>query len=132
MLNVGEAGSIISAAEFGLVDVRDCTVVDFERIPDVAAIAAIDVLHGMLSVPDSRVYIHCTAGQNRSPTILWLYFLACGMLAENARALISDRSPDSVPGHAKLVDERLVALVTSHGAENYLPLSDPSILEPAY
>jgi hypothetical protein len=129
---VGEGGSIISAAEFGFTEVRDCPVVDLVRIPDSTAIAALDVLHGMLSVPDSRVFIHCVAGQNRSPTVLWLYFIACGMSLGDARELISDRSPDSVPGHGKLIDDQLVASVMTHGAKHYLPLPEPSILEPAY
>ena len=132
VLNVGEGGSIISAESFGFFEVFDSPVVDLERIPDDIAIGALDTLHAMLSVPDSRVFIHCVAGQNRSPSILWLYFIACGMSPDDARTLITERSPDAVPGHGKLVDEHLVAIAKLHGAENYLPLNDPTVLEPAY
>lgn len=132
VLNVGEGNSIISADEFGFTEICDIHVVDLERISDSSAISALDAIHRMLSMSNSRVFVHCIAGQNRSPTIVWLYFIACGMSPDDARTLICEHSPDSVPGHSKLVDERLVALVTSHGAENYLPLADPLILQPAY
>ena len=33
----------------------------------------------MVIEPDSQVYIHCIAGQLRSPTALWLYLMACGV-----------------------------------------------------
>jgi len=131
VLNVGEAASIITATEFGFAAVRDIPVLDLERIPDATAIEAINLLHEMLLVPDSRIFIHCVAGQNRSPTILWLYLIACGMSAEDASVLITDRSPDSVPGHSLLVDAALVEMVQSHGVQQYQPLSDETILEPA-
>ncbi len=86
----------------------------------------------MLSVDGSRVYVHCIACQNRSPTILWLYFVACGMDDNAAKELISQRCPVAVPGHNSLVDEQLVARVREHGRGNFLPLQDPSVLEPAY
>ena len=132
VLNVGEGDSIISAEAFGFHEVRDCPVVDLQRIPDNVAIRAMDALHSMLAISDSRVFIHCMAGQNRSPSILWLYFVACGLSPDGARTLITERSPDAVPGHGRLIDERLVAMAKSHGAENYLPLNDVSVLEAAY
>ena len=86
----------------------------------------------MLRVAGSKVYVHCVACQNRSPTIVWLYFLACGMSDTAAEELIAVRCPDAVPGHAALVDGRLLQLVREHGQRHYLPLHDPSVLEPAY
>ena len=132
ILNVGEGGSIISAESFGFREVRDCPVVDLQRIPSDVATGAMDALHAMLSFSESRVFIHCIAGQNRSPSILWLYFVACGMSPDDARTLITERSPDAVPGHGQLVDDRLISVARSHGAKYYLPLTDPTVLEPAY
>lgn len=132
VLNVGESSSIISAEKSGFCEVRDCPIVDLQRIPDGIAITAMDSLHEMLAGRVSRVYIHCIAGQNRSPTILWLYLIACGVSPEDARKLIASRSPDSVPGHGLLIDDSLVEIAILHGMENYLPLSDPSVLDPAY
>jgi protein-tyrosine phosphatase len=94
--------------------------------------ACLDAIHEMLCVSDSKVYIHCVAGQNRSPTILWLYFVACGMPPTVAKSLITERAMDAVPGHQQLVDDQLVAAVVAHGAKQFIPLSDPDILTPAY
>jgi len=132
VLNVGEGGSIISAEAFGFREVRDYPIVDLKRIPDDVALGAMDALHSMLAVAGSRVFIHCVAGQNRSPTILWLYFVACGLPPDDARTLITEHSPDAIPGHGQMVDEQLVALAKSHGAEAYLPLNDHTVFEPAY
>ena len=79
---------------------------------------------------NSRVYVHCTAGQLRSPTIVWLYFVACGIEPHAAGTLIGERAPDAAPGHSKLVDEALVVRVIRHGQDNYLPLPRPEILTP--
>jgi len=132
VLNVGEGNSIISASEFGFTSVVDVPVIDLQLIPSEIALAAMDALHQMLCTSESRVFIHCIAGQNRSPTILWLYFIACGLAPDKARVLIADRSPDAVPGHGKLVDEHLVKTATNHGNAKYLPLSDLSVIQPAY
>ncbi len=131
VLNVSDSGSIISASEFGFQEVIDCPLVDFQRIPDDLVGRTLDVLHSMLAQSESCVFIHCVAGQNRSPSILWLYFVACGMQPEDARTLITDRSPDAVPGHHKLVDRGLEEFVKLHGALHYLPLKDPGVLEAA-
>ena len=92
----------------------------------------LNTLNDMLNLDGSKVYLHCIACQNRSPTILWLYFVACGMDDDSARELISRRCPDAVPGHKSLVDDRLVKRVRDHGRLSFLPLHDPAILEPAY
>ena len=132
ILNVGEGESVVAASDFGFHSVVDVPVVDLELIPPEVAVTAMDALHKMLEAADSRVFVHCVAGQNRSPTILWLYFVACGLAADDARVLIARRSPDAVPGHGRMIDEHLVNLAQSHGELNYQPLADPSVLEPAY
>jgi len=132
VLNVGEGRSIIDAYDFGFDAVVDVPVVDLQLIPTDIAIAAMDALHDMLTVPHNRAFIHCIAGQNRSPTILWLYFLACGLDDDAARTLIANRSPDAVPGHGRLIDGNLVTAAKLHGRSHYLPLADQTVLEPAY
>ena len=82
--------------------------------------------------PDTKLYIHCSAGQNRSPTGLWLYLIALGMEREAAARLIVERCPDAVPGHSALVDDDLIAEIRSYGKAELRPLDDPAILEPAY
>ncbi|MEM7478292.1 MAG: hypothetical protein AAF483_25165 [Planctomycetota bacterium] len=132
VLNVGECGSIIDASDFGFAGIVDVPIIDLQLIPNDVALRAMDALQEMLTAPNSIAYIHCIAGQNRSPTILWLYFVACGVLPDEASDLIGNRSPDAVPGHGRLIDAALVANAKSHGESNYVPLSDQSVLEPAY
>ena len=52
---------------------------------------------------DSKVYVHCSARQNRSPNILWLYLTALGIPPESGIQLISAARLDAVPGHQILV-----------------------------
>ena len=132
VLNVGDGESVVSADGFGFREIEDIAVADLEVIPTQIAIKAIDTLHRMLTGRDSRVFVHCVAGQNRSPTILWLYFIACGLDAEAARSLIVTRAPDAVPGHGRLIDDSLKGAAVEHGQRNYRPLLDKTILTPAY
>src|SRR4051794_33978681 len=69
VLNVCEAPSVLTAGPGGFREVAWHPVEDLARIPDEAAIAGIDALHRMLGESGSKVYIHCIAGQNRSPTV---------------------------------------------------------------
>jgi protein-tyrosine phosphatase len=131
ILNVGEGPSVLTVKS-GFAEVVWRPVEDLQRVPDTTALACIDELHRIASVPGSRVYVHCVAGWNRSPTILWLYLVACGTAPEEAREMIARRTLDAVPGHGRLVDAELVRLVERHGQEHFLPLSRPEILAPPH
>ena len=128
ILNVGEGTSIVRARPGGFRQVVDFPIVDLARIPDTQALACLDILREMLREPNGKVYIHCIAGQNRSPTILWLFLIACGLAPGDAKSLIENRTLDAVPGHSCLIDEALVRVVQAHGAAHFLPLDDPLIL----
>lgn len=128
ILNVGEGASVIRAQPGGFIQVIDYPIADLARIPDAAALECLDILHEMLQAPAGKVYVHCIAGQNRSPTVLWLFLIACGLAPSEAKRRIEDRTPDAVPGHSLLIDEALVQLVQAHGAAHFLPLCDPQIL----
>jgi protein-tyrosine phosphatase len=132
VLNVSDCESLASTAKAGFRKVIDFSVADLARIPDEHALRCLDTIHGVMSEPGSKLYIHCTAGQNRSPTVLWLYLVACGMEAGKAKHLIVERCPDAVPGHGSLVDDELIAAVRIHGSGEFCPLEDPAILQPAY
>ncbi len=131
VLNVGEAPSVIRSATHGFVQVTDICIEDLALIPNDKAIQCLDTLRETLRSSDHRVFIHCIACQNRSPTVLWLYLLACGIGCQAAKRLITDRCPDAVPGHDVLVNEQLVARVQEHGRSWFQQL-DPSTFEPAY
>jgi len=130
ILNVGGAPFEDSIKAHGFLETRWEPFDDLVRIPNAVAITCINALFGMLRSPDSNVYIHCVAGQNRSPTILWLFYLSCGMDADVAKRMIEDRTLDAVAGHPKLVDDELIELVKAHGRSHFLPLRRSEIMEP--
>jgi hypothetical protein len=70
---------------------------------------------------DSHVYVHCVAGHLRSPTILWLYLIACGIAPEEAREWITTRSPDAAPGGSRMIDESHIEFARQHGLANFQP-----------
>jgi hypothetical protein len=131
VLNVGEAPSVLSADGGLFREVAWLPITDLERVPDELALDCLVTLHRMVCEPDARVYIHCIAGQNRSPTILWLYLIACGIEPHRARAMIEAGSCDAIPGHNRLVDTALVELVREFGSRSLLPHPRPEALKPA-
>jgi hypothetical protein len=130
ILNVGEAPSVLSARDGPFREVAWHPITDLERVPDELALACLTTLHRMVCQPDARVYIHCIAGQNRSPTVLWLYLVACGVPADRAKELIEAAARDAIPGHGRLVDAALVELVRRFGGLSFLPHPRPEALDP--
>lgn len=117
ILNVGEAKSLPELIDRGTLQIVEVPIVDLERMDDETAIRCVNLIHEIMAQPDSKLYVHCVAGQNRSPTVLWLYLLACGMDEVAAQRLIVERSPDAVPGHKQLIDRELIKLVRKHGID---------------
>jgi protein-tyrosine phosphatase len=130
ILNVGEAPNVLSAGPGGFREVAWHPVEDLARIPDEAAIAGIEALHRMLGESDSKVYVHCIAGQNRSPTVLWLFLVACGLDPAAAKRLIGERNMDAVPGHSRLVDEELIRRVVLLGREDRWTTARAGLIDP--
>lgn len=129
ILNVSDAPSAVSSTT-GFVEVVDVPMYDSRRLPTFTMVWALDTLHRMASVADAHVYVHCMAGQLRSPTILWLYLVALGIPPEDARDWIEDRSPDAVAGHPKMVDHDHVLFAQKHGLANFFPHPRPEIIAP--
>lgn len=130
LFNVGDARYPRAVKHIGFSGFAWKPLEDLKRIPDERALEVLDKFHEFVVLPTSRVYIHCVAGQNRSPTILWLYLVACGMTQGEARSVISGRTFDAIPGHPLLIDEALVARVSEHGRSRYLPHVRPEALQP--
>lgn len=128
VLNVSEAASVIGADGSPLREVAWHPMFDLEPISIDAATACLGTLHRMVCEPSARVYVHCIAGQNRSPTIVWLYFVACGLSPDDARELIERHVPDSVPGHGALVSRQLIAAAQAHGQRRFLPHPREAVL----
>jgi Swiss Army Knife protein, DSP-PTPase phosphatase domain len=131
LLNVSEAPSVLAARAGGFREVVSYPIVDLERIPDDTAANCLDTLHRMVCEPDSQVYVHCVAGWNRSPTVVWLYLVACGLPPEEAKTTVEQGAPDAIPGHPKLVDAALVETVRRLGSCSFLPHPRPQAIEPA-
>jgi hypothetical protein len=106
-------------------------IVDGQRIPDAVARDCLDALHGILSADNTKVYLHCHAGINRSPTLIWLYLIACGLKPNAARELIVSAAPHAVAGHPSLCDFGLYKSIEEYGRSYYRPLKRPDILSTA-
>jgi hypothetical protein len=96
-------------------------IVDGRRIPDRVLLQSLDRLHRIIATDQGKVLVHCHAGMNRAPTIVWLYLIACGTDPEEAARMIADGSPSAVPGHPALCDEDSVRLAQAHGRAHYQP-----------
>ena len=130
VLNVSDSASQILAPECGFRSVAWVPMSDGHRLPLYCAVAALDALHEMTTAPDSHVYVHCVAGLVRSPTILWLYLIACGVSRHDAREWIQKRSPLASAGSSRMVDHEHRHLAKQHGRKKFLPLSRPDVIVP--
>lgn len=127
VLNVCEAPSIVSDGDGDFCEIRNLSIEDLRPISDDEAITCVTAIHEMLQSPEAKVYVHCIAGQNRSPTILWLYLIACGLASAEAKASIEANAVDAVPGHKALVDDRLAAVVREYGLLQLRPVPEGAI-----
>ncbi len=81
---------------------------DGRPIPDAAIRRCLAEMDRWLDAGLS-VFVHCQAGQNRSPTIIWLYLIHAGMSEAEAHRAFARKTLDAVPGHPKLVGPAQVA-----------------------
>jgi hypothetical protein len=129
IVNVSEAPSQLVVSDGPFRAVNWFAIEDRVVIPTPVAVAALDAIHAALIADEGRVYIHCIAGWHRSPTIVWLYLLACGVDRESAQKLICHTAFDAVPGHPLLVSPELVDAIIQHGRDHYLPYSRPCAIK---
>jgi dual specificity protein phosphatase-like protein len=116
VLNVADGRGRYEEDATGFAEVAWHPVTDLQRIPPDVAAVCLQTLHRLLhGEPDAKVYVHCAAGQNRSPTVIWLYLIAAGLTPEEATLQIEGAAPDAIPGHPKLVDDELVAWAREFG-----------------
>lgn len=131
ILNVGEAPNALSADDGDFREIAWHPIEDLVRVPESLAITCLETLHRMISSADANVYVHCIAGQNRSPSVVWLYLVACGVPGHTAKSLIERGAPDAIPAHPKLVDTDLIEFVTQFGRQRFLPHARPIVLTAA-
>jgi hypothetical protein len=130
ILNVCEAPPAVCASAIGFRAVEWVPIEDRTPLDPRTLAQLLDTLHAMVVEPESHVYVHCIAGQLRSPTVLWLYLVACGVPPQDAREWIEDRSPDASPGSTRMVNESHVRFAQQHGLARYIPHPRAEALAP--
>jgi protein-tyrosine phosphatase len=130
ILNVSESPSAVRASSDGFRAVEWIPLEDRQPIAPPTLAQLLDTLHDMAIAPDSQVYVHCIAGQVRSPTVLWLYLIACGVKPDDAREWIEDRSPDASPGSTRMVEARHIRFALQHGLAKFRPHPRVEVLAP--
>jgi hypothetical protein len=130
VLNVSDGPSAVCGGAGSFVEVAWVPLEDHRRLPYAVAVRALDTLHRLASAPGAHVYVHCMAGQLRSPTVLWLYLIACGFPPEDARELIETRSPDAVAGHHRMVGDDHVLLAQKYGLMHFFPHPRGEVIVP--
>lgn len=118
ILNVSDAESLPETKAAQFAQVCDVPIVDLAPIPIDSALQCMDTLRCSLSDKTSKIFVHCIAGQNRSPTVLWLFLMACGLDETEARERINRASPDAAPGHRLLISEPLLGQIRDYGARH--------------
>ena len=110
LLNVSDARSWVSSESHGFrrvvwVPIADCVPIMEEDLE-----TCFQTLDSMRAQAGAKVFVHCMAGQNRAPTVLWLYLQTLGHSPEAAKALITNASPDALPGHPLLLSTAVLEL----------------------
>jgi len=76
--------------------VKQIYLIDPAPITDDVALEIVDFIYDSLKESDHKIYVHCVAGLNRSPTAVWLYYLSVGYSEKEATKRI-------ISGHQNLV-----------------------------
>lgn len=130
ILNVSSGPNQVAASEGGFHEVSWEPLEDHTPLSPGVLVGILETLHRMACEPGSHVYVHCVAGHLRSPTILWLYLIACGIAPDDAREWIEQRSPEAAPGHTRIVDGDHVRLAQQHGLARFRPHPRAEVLAP--
>jgi protein-tyrosine phosphatase len=130
LLNVGEAPSVATSIDGPFRATSWLPVAELGLFSTKSVAACLAVLHEIVSTRGSLVYVHSVAGWNRSPTVVWLYLVACGLPPDEARAIITARTPDAVPGQTETVTDELLDAMRRLGEQRFRPHPNPESLEP--
>ena len=88
---------------------------DHQPMPAATLLRSLAVIDDAVCREDGRILVHCSAGENRSPTILLLYYTACGVDASIARKWFAARTLDANPGYPLLLDDAVYRAVCHFG-----------------
>lgn len=109
ILNVCEIKNIQPDSKLDL-EIDQLPLRDGFLIPMKDALKLMELMHQYIA-EGKKVYVHCVAGQHRSPTVIWLYLISLGYSLEKAGELISDASIDAVPGHPHMFNMELIKTI---------------------
>jgi len=127
VLNVAASHHDLDAARDGLVELVARPISDAARLRGPWLETTLTAMHTMASAADARLLVHCHAGHQRAPTILWLYLCACGVPPGEAADWIRTARPGAEPGHRALVDASVLDDAIAFGAAQFLPLTRPIV-----
>lgn len=99
----------VASSEQPLVDgfhIKSLGFPDFTPVPIEICEAALAYLGQTIAVDNCPVFVHCVAGQNRSPAIILLFLVACGYSVEEAEKIICDNTLDANPKNNLLIQEK--------------------------
>ena len=88
--------------------VKNVPVVDLVEMPLSIADDIVNIIRGAVN-SGGKIYVHCIAGQNRSPGSVFIGLLALGYNENTAIELIEDSTLDSVAKHDKIITDKVVA-----------------------
>ncbi len=114
ILNVSDSRTFSEALAVGFRSVVWVPIADFVPIMEEDVASILTSLDAMFLSPDPRVLVHCLAGHNRSPTVIWLYLKSLGVNAEVARRMIETASLRAVGGHPMLLSPETISAMVSH------------------
>lgn len=114
LLNVSDSRSWAEVAAAGFRSISWIPIADCVPIEGELVVEALTRLDQLFSQPEPRVLVHCLAGQNRSPTIIWLYLRSLGVNADVAKSMIESASPDAVGGHPLLLNAETIDAMVGH------------------
>jgi hypothetical protein len=80
---------------------------DLEEMPLQDAERAVRLVKRIVT-GGGRIFVHCMAGQNRSPGVVFLSLLHLGVDEAEAERMITDASLDAIPRHPRIVTPRVV------------------------
>ena len=73
----------------------------------------VETLSEVLRIGGAKVYVHCSAGVNRAPTAIWLYFVAKGYSQEDAAELLHSANRSLQVPNQLLVSELDINVLSS-------------------
>jgi protein-tyrosine phosphatase len=111
ILNV--SGGSVRSCDDSEINCLSIPFPDGELIPIECIKTALDYIHDNVD-NGVNIFVHCLAGQNRSATILWLYYVSVYKDLEKSYQQFLDKTLDAVPGHPKLVGKIEIAFAMNY------------------